>query len=198
MVLGSIEKIPLSTRKAISSAEGHCCVPKVPASHYFPRSTRNVQKVSTLSHFLNGILPLQCTLLLHIFTPLHLHSSYHDPWSVNKPEKSVKEVSHSSTLLYSGVWNQCQWVANKWPLLVDLGWLPQDLHCCLSHQRGGSPLIFEGGNGGLQLYAFENQLFYVIFFKMSLRKKVEPNWCLRGAVLENGSSLQRGSIFSVK
>ncbi len=31
----------------------------------------------------------------------------------------------------------------------------------------------------------------------TLRKKVEPNWCIRGAVLENGSSLQRGSIFSL-
>ena len=34
---------------------------------------------------LMGLLPLQCTLLLH------------------KPEKGVKEVSHSSTLLYSEV-----------------------------------------------------------------------------------------------
>ncbi len=42
-------------------------------------------------------------------------------WSVNEPEKGVKEVSHSSTLLYSAVWHQCRLVANQWPLLGDLG-----------------------------------------------------------------------------
>ena len=41
--------------------------------------------------------------------------------SVHKPGKGVKEVSRSSTLPYTGVWNQCQKVANQWPLLVDLG-----------------------------------------------------------------------------
>ncbi len=47
-----------------------------------------------------GLLPLQYTLLIKEV----LRSSESRIWSVNKPEKSVKDVSHSSTLPYSGVW----------------------------------------------------------------------------------------------
>ena len=32
----------------------------------------------------------------------------------------------------------------------------------------------------------------------SVRKKVEPKRCMKGAVLENGSSFQRGAIFLYK
>ncbi len=72
-----------------------------------------------------GLLPLHCTLLLHLFMPLYLHSSYHDPirkmqycihltnpaiasakkgWgrsrSVNKPEKKCKR---SVTLFHTSI-----------------------------------------------------------------------------------------------
>ncbi len=58
-----------------------------------PRSTRSAQKVSTVSHFLNGSL----TLAVYTpFTPFPRHT-------IESAGKSVKEVSHSSTLLCSGV-----------------------------------------------------------------------------------------------
>ncbi len=36
---------------------------------------KECKSVSTVSQ---GLLPLHYTLLLHLFTPLYLHSSYHD------------------------------------------------------------------------------------------------------------------------
>ncbi len=103
-----------------------------------PRSTQVDKECTKGVHSIPVLkwpfLPFQWTLLLHLFTPLYLHSFtiiHYRRYSVNKPGKSVKEVSHSSTLLYSGVWNQCQKVANQWPFLVDLGNLC--IPCCIEH-----------------------------------------------------------------
>ena len=69
------------------------------------RSTRSAQKMYTLCHSPNGSFTI--AVYTKVYTPLHLLTPFHSHFlthyrtlSANKPEKSVKEVSHSWTLLY--------------------------------------------------------------------------------------------------
>ena len=76
---------------------------------WVPRSTRSVQKVSTLSHFLNGSF----TIAVYTpFTPFHTTLFTLLLWwsSIEDKVKGVKSVSHSSALLYP----ECKLSANKW------------------------------------------------------------------------------------
>ena len=87
-------------------------------SHTYPRSTLEGVQNSVHSIPLLKWVFYHCSV--HSFYPFSQHSiytssSYQDPvlkmrYCTHKPEKGVKEVLHSSTLLYL----ECKISANKW------------------------------------------------------------------------------------